>query len=74
MQAVSQGISDYMDSLSSTLKQLDKGQLAKIVEVLRKAQQQGKKILTMGYGGHGNTAAHMINDFAKHNALLAKSE
>jgi len=66
MATIVQGIADYLDSLSSTLKQLDKGQLAKIVEVLLKAQQQGKKILTMGNGGHGNTAAHMINDFAKH--------
>ena len=66
MNAIAKGISDYMDSLSNTLKQLDKEQLAKVVEVLLKAQQQGKKILTMGNGGHGNTAAHMINDFAKH--------
>ncbi|MHB9071369.1 MAG: D-sedoheptulose-7-phosphate isomerase [Sedimentisphaerales bacterium] len=63
---IAQGISDYMDSLSNALKQLDKEQLAKVVEVLLKAQQQGKKILTMGNGGHGNTAAHMINDLAKH--------
>jgi D-sedoheptulose 7-phosphate isomerase len=66
MAAISQGIAEYMDSLSNTLKQLDNDQLAKVVEVLLKAQQQGKKILTMGNGGHGNTAAHMINDFAKH--------
>jgi len=66
MKTISQGISDYMDSLSYTLKQLDKSQLAKIVEILLDAQQQSKKILTMGNGGHGNTAAHMINDFAKH--------
>jgi len=63
---IAQGISDYMNSLSNALKQLDKEQLAKVVEVLLKAQQQGKKILTMGNGGHGNTAAHMINDLVKH--------
>ena len=66
MAAIAQGISDYMNSLSTTLKQLDMEQLAKVVEVILKAQQNGKKILTMGNGGHGNTAAHMINDFAKH--------
>ena len=66
MTAIAQGISDYMNSLSTTLKQLDMEQLAKVVEVILKAQQNGKKILTMGNGGHGNTAAHMINDFAKH--------
>jgi D-sedoheptulose 7-phosphate isomerase len=66
MMAITQSIADYMNSLSNTLKELDMNQLAKVVEVLLKAQQQGKKILTMGNGGHGNTAAHMINDFAKH--------
>ena len=66
MEVISQGIADYMTSLSTTLRQLDVDQLAKVVEVLLKAQQQGKKILTMGNGGHGNTASHMINDFAKH--------
>jgi len=66
VKAIAQGIADYMNSLSAILKQLDMDQLAKVVELILKAQQQGKKILTMGNGGHGNTAAHMINDFAKH--------
>jgi D-sedoheptulose 7-phosphate isomerase len=66
MNVTSQGISDYMASLSTTLKQLDVDQLAMVVKVILEAQNQGKKILTMGNGGHGNTAAHMINDFAKH--------
>ena len=60
------GLSEYMDRLSATLKALDTRQLAQVVEVLLKAQEQGKTIFTMGNGGHGNTAAHMINDFAKH--------
>ncbi len=66
MATIAQGISDYMNSLSATLKQLDMDQLSTVVTVILKAQQQGKKILTMGNGGHGNTAAHMINDLAKH--------
>ena len=47
-------------------KQLDTAQLAQIVAVLLRAQEDGKSIFTMGNGGHGNTAAHMINDIAKH--------
>ena len=34
--------------------------------VLLRAQEDGKNIFTMGNGGHGNTAAHMVNDIAKH--------
>ena len=60
------GLSEYMNGLGATLKQLDVTQLAQIVTVLLQAQQDGKTVFTMGNGGHGNTAAHMINDFAKH--------
>ena len=49
-----------------TLAQLDTGQLAQIVAVLLQAQENGKTIFTMGNGGHANTAAHMVNDIAKH--------
>lgn len=45
---------------------MDTTQLADIVEVLLKAYLDGKQIFTMGNGGHANTAAHMINDIAKH--------
>jgi D-sedoheptulose 7-phosphate isomerase len=60
------GLGEYLDRLCATLKQLDTRQLAQVVAVILKAQEEGKTIFTMGNGGHGNTAAHMINDFAKH--------
>ena len=60
------GLNEYMDGLATTLKQLDTAQLAQIVAVLLKAQENGKSVFTMGNGGHANTAAHMINDIAKH--------
>ena len=60
------GMNEYVEELCATLKQLDTAQLAQIVAVLLRAQEDGKNIFTMGNGGHGNTAAHMINDIAKH--------
>ncbi len=60
------GISDYMNNLCEILKDLNKKQLSQIIHILEKAQGKGKRIFTMGNGGHGNTAAHMINDLAKH--------
>jgi D-sedoheptulose 7-phosphate isomerase len=63
---IAAGLDEYMAGLSKTLRELDTGQLAKIVEVILKAQENGKQIFTMGNGGHANTAAHMINDLAKH--------
>jgi len=60
------GLDRYFDDLCATLKRVDTTQVAKVVAVLLQAQEDGKSIFTMGNGGHGNTAAHMINDIAKH--------
>ncbi len=60
------GLDGYMKGLCATLGQLDTAQLARIVAVLLEAQEHGKSVFTMGNGGHGNTAVHMINDIAKH--------
>ena len=60
------GIEQYFDELCATMNRVDAAQLAEIVAVLLQAQEDGKSIFTMGNGGHGNTAAHMINDIAKH--------
>ncbi len=40
--------------------------ITRTVEALWRCSREGKKIMTMGNGGHSNTAAHMINDLAKH--------
>ena len=63
---IAAGLSEYFVGLCSTFKLLDTQRLAEMVQLILKAQQDGKTIFTMGNGGHGNTAAHMINDFAKH--------
>ena len=60
------GLTEYFDGLCATFQQLDKRQLAEMAKLILTAQQEGKTVFTMGNGGHGNTAAHMINDFAKH--------
>ena len=63
---IEDGLNEYFAGLRSTLNLIDNQQLAEMVQLILKAQQDGKTIFTMGNGGHGNTAAHMINDFAKH--------
>lgn len=60
------GIEAYMDRLCDTLKNLDKAPISRMVEAIFEAQRAGNRIFTMGNGGHANTAAHMINDLAKH--------
>jgi D-sedoheptulose 7-phosphate isomerase len=60
------GLREYFDTLCDTFSKVDTEQIAQMADVLYKAYVGGKQIFTMGNGGHANTAAHMINDIAKH--------
>ena len=61
-----EGIRGYFKSLADTLAAVDTEPLAEMTRMILEAQQNGNSIFTMGNGGHANTAAHMINDIAKH--------
>ena len=63
---LSNGLKHYFDRLCETFHRVDTDQLAQVAEVLYRAYLDGNQIFTMGNGGHANTAAHMINDIAKH--------
>jgi D-sedoheptulose 7-phosphate isomerase len=56
----------YTHDLQKVLDNLPWDAISQTVEVLWKNVQDGGSIFTMGNGGHCNTAAHMINDLAKH--------
>lgn len=56
----------YTRDLQKVLENLPWDAIAQTVDVLWKNCQNGGRIFTMGNGGHCNTAAHMINDLAKH--------
>jgi D-sedoheptulose 7-phosphate isomerase len=56
----------YAQDLQEVLGRLPWDQIVTTVEVLWQCCLRGGRIFTMGNGGHCNTAAHMINDLAKH--------
>ena len=56
----------YTRELQDVLGKLPWDEIVRTVEVLWQCCQRGGRIFTMGNGGHCNTAAHMINDLAKH--------
>jgi D-sedoheptulose 7-phosphate isomerase len=56
----------YAQGLQEVLGRLPWDEIVRTVEVLWQCCQRGGRIFTMGNGGHCNTAAHMINDLAKH--------
>jgi D-sedoheptulose 7-phosphate isomerase len=56
----------YSRELQEVLGRLPWDEIVRTVEVLWQCCLRGGRIFTMGNGGHCNTAAHMINDLAKH--------
>jgi len=56
----------YAQDLQEVLGTLPWDEIVRTVEVLWHCCLRGGRIFTMGNGGHCNTAAHMINDLAKH--------
>ncbi len=62
----SAGLKAYVQQYRSVCDSLPYDKISRMVEILWQACRTGKRIFTMGNGGHCNTASHMINDIAKH--------
>jgi len=56
----------YAAGIQELLNKLPWDAIEQAIEALWRCCQNGARIFTMGNGGHCNTAAHMINDLAKH--------
>jgi D-sedoheptulose 7-phosphate isomerase len=61
-----ENLQTYAHGVQKVLDNLPWNAISQAVDVLWKNVQNGGRIFTMGNGGHCNTAAHMINDLAKH--------
>lgn len=59
-------LKNYTSMFKEVCDDLPYEDIARMVDILWKAGNEGKAIYTMGNGGHCNTASHMINDIAKH--------
>ena len=64
--AVGDGLRAYVEMYRSVSANLPFNAISQMVGMLWDACRTGKRIFTMGNGGHCNTASHMINDIAKH--------
>lgn len=56
---------DYFKDLKDTLDRIDLNNFNKINKVIFKALENGKQIFTMGNGGSGATASHLVGDLNK---------
>lgn len=56
---------NYIARLHAVLDSLDKDQIDQAVDLIARAWESGRQIITLGNGGSSLTALHFINDWAK---------
>ena len=66
---IQKNIGDYLCGVGEVFERIPRGIVQKIIEALLKAYEDGKKVITMGNGGHASTASHLVNDLAKHTVV-----
>ena len=68
------GIEDYTSGIREVFGKVPVNTIKEIIKALLKAYEDGKKVITMGNGGHASTASHLINDLAKHTIVSDKRD
>ncbi len=63
--SVDQHVTDYVARLHAAVDALPRTDLVKLGDMLFRAYQNGKQVLTLGNGGSGSTASHMSADLGK---------
>ncbi len=56
-------VANYLSLLIQSLSALDDGAIMKVAEILHSSYDHEHTIFTMGNGGSGSTASHMVGDF-----------
>jgi D-sedoheptulose 7-phosphate isomerase len=58
-------VKNYFLENANILNKIDIQSVENIIDLIKKAQTEGKKIFTCGNGGSASTASHMITDWNK---------
>ena len=58
-------IDEYFNTLTATIKKIDRAEIEKAIICLKKARDSGNFIYSMGNGGSAATASHYAGDFNK---------
>jgi len=56
-------IENYLSLLATSLKAVDSREIINVLQIIRASYDQDRTIFTMGNGGSGTTASHMVCDF-----------
>jgi len=69
-----QAIDAYLTRLRDTIDQLDRSQVDNVVQLFRRTCDAGRTVFTMGNGGSGSTASHIVCDLNKGASYDARRE
>jgi len=58
-------ITKYFEETNEIMRDIDKGEIEKSVDILFEAWKTGKTVFTLGNGGSASTASHFAADLAK---------
>ncbi len=66
MSELKKNIENYISGVGEVYSRLPVEDVERVAAEILRAFEQGNTIFTMGNGGHGNTASHIVNDLQKH--------
>ena len=55
----------YIENASKSLANLDKRNIPKIINILKKVRKLNGRLFIIGVGGSAGNASHAVNDFRK---------
>ncbi|HID86579.1 MAG TPA: SIS domain-containing protein [Anaerolineae bacterium] len=58
-------IQEYLDQMCQTLQNLPQDKIARMIDVLKRARAEGRRIFLFGNGGSAATASHIAVDLIK---------
>jgi D-sedoheptulose 7-phosphate isomerase len=64
--SVSKEVAAYLLAEADVLQKQPQDIVSHLVRMFIEVYETGKTLYTMGNGGHGSTASHMVNDMSKH--------
>ena len=58
-------VTRYLDQVGQVAARLDRGAIARLVDLLADVRQSGGRLFILGVGGSAGNASHAVNDFRK---------
>ncbi len=58
-------INSYLDEVKVIADKLDRNEIARMIEILKKVRDDGGRLFIIGVGGGAGHASHAVNDFRK---------